>query len=213
MSLTISACAESCSIGRALYVAIVHNSGAPPKHERDAMDARSDSLMRRVSSLRIVVLPVAVLGRDVTFDTAAAATLATQLNALGGIDARVSPEPATLPLERQPNEALIYWTRFKALAANVAAHPHPNTDLVMLVDVIGVPTVGNLAAVHVMSTTGTGAMAYGRLWNSRQARYREIMPRSLDDVAGMVAADVRDQRPPRSTAMNERISVSPAVAR
>jgi hypothetical protein len=72
----------------------------------------------------------------------------------------------------------------------VAAHPAADADYVLLVDVFGAPERGVVGAVHAMAVTRTGAMAYRGLWNSHQALYKEFRPRSLDDVAEMVAADL-----------------------
>jgi hypothetical protein len=186
----MSACAGGCSIVRALYVAVVHNSGAPPHEEMVRIDEREREFLRTLSHRRVLILPVAVLGRTVRSDTATAVAIAEQLRARNLGLASVGGEPIVLPFERQPNEAVILWSRFKALAASVAAHPRNDIDYVVQVDVLGSPERGSIGAVHVMAVTAAGEMAYRRLWNSHQALYKEVQPRSLDDVVRMVVTDL-----------------------
>lgn len=186
----MSACAGGCSIVRALYVAVVHNSGAPPHEEMVRIDERERAFLRTLAHRRVLILPVAVLGRAVRYDTSIAAAIAEQLRAnhLGLASAGASP--IALPFEPQPNEAVILWSRFRALAAHIAAHPRNDVDYVLQVDVLGAPDRGSIGAVHVMAVTATGEMAYRRLWNSHQALYKEVQPRSLDDVVKMVVTDL-----------------------
>ena len=61
----MSACAGGCSIVRALYVAVVHNSGAPPHEEMVRIDEREREFLRTLPHRRVLILPVAVLGRAV----------------------------------------------------------------------------------------------------------------------------------------------------
>ena len=119
----MSACAGGCSIVRALYVAVVHNSGAPPREEIARIDERERELLRSLSSRRVLILPVAVLGRSVRYDTSTAAAIAKQLDATNLGHASVAATLIALPFERQPNEAVILWSRFTALAGYVAANP------------------------------------------------------------------------------------------
>jgi hypothetical protein len=186
----LSACTGGCSIVRALYVAVVHNSGAPPHDEMVRIDECEREFLGTLSHRRVLILPVAVLGRDVRHDTPSAGAIAEQLRAKNLGLASVGAEAIALPLERQPNEAVILWSRFKALAASVAAHPRNDVDYVIQVDVLGAPERGSIGAVHVMAVTARGEMAYRRLWNSHQALYKEMPPRSLDDVVRMVVTDL-----------------------
>src|SRR6185436_1733189 len=135
----LSACAGGCSIARALYVAVVHNSGAPPRDELVRIEERERELGQTLRAGRLLVLPVAVLGKVIRYDTTTAASIARQLRDQTLAIASSSADAVVLPLERQPNEALILWTRFKALAVAVAEHPRTDTDYIMQVDVIGAP--------------------------------------------------------------------------
>jgi hypothetical protein len=186
----LSACAGGCSMARALYVAVVHNSDAPPRKELARIDERERELARTLSSRRVLILPVAVLGGTVRYDTAAAAAIATQLRAKNLAIAMAGTDSLVLPFQRQPNEALTLWTRFKALSANITEHPRTGADYVVQVDVLGAPDRGSIGAVHVMAVTGKGEMAYRRLWNSHQALYKEIQPRSMEDAVRMVVTDL-----------------------
>jgi hypothetical protein len=186
----MSACGNGCSIARALYIAVVHNSGAPTRVEIQRIDAREREFLRTLSTQRLRILPVAILGSDVRADPATARAIATQLTARTLGQATAVSKLPELPFERQPNEAVILWSRFKALAAAVAQQPPTDADYVVLVDVIGVPDRGSVGAVHVMAVTAKGDMAYRRLWNSHQPLYQEVEPRSLDDVVRMVVTDL-----------------------
>lgn len=185
----IGGCAQGCAITKALYIAVVHNSGAPPRAERDRIDARESEMLKRLAGSRVVVLPVTILGRDRRYDSAAAAKFAESLS-VRGVRATASGMPVVLPYEPQPNELFTFWTRFKALGDSIREHPVPDADYVFAVDVMGAPERGSVGAVHAMSVSGTGELAYRALWNSHQALYQEVKPRSLDDAARMVLTDL-----------------------
>ena len=178
--------ASGCSIVRALYIAVVHNSGAPPREELTRIAERERELLRTLPGRRVLILPVAVLGRSVRHEPAASVAIAAQLRAKDRGIASAATDSLVLPFEPQPNELAILWSRFHALADSVAAHPQADVDYIVLVDVFGAPDRGSVGAVHVMAVTGTGEMAFRRLWNSHQALYKEVQPRSLDDVVRMV---------------------------
>jgi hypothetical protein len=188
--LLLSACAESCSIAKALYGALVHNSGAPPSDERDRIEARGREFLRTLPTRRVTVVPVVLLGRTMRYDTTTAASIAAQLTARGLGTVTFEHDATQLPFEPQPNELAIFLQRFNALAASAAARPRSDVDYVMLIDVFGAPARGSVGAVHVMVVTAQGEMAYLGFWNSHQALYKEIQPRSLDDVARMVVTDI-----------------------
>ena len=56
------ACANACAISRALYVAVVHNSGAPSRAELARMKEREQVMRQNLAKARIVTLPVAIVG-------------------------------------------------------------------------------------------------------------------------------------------------------
>jgi hypothetical protein len=188
--LAMSACAGGCSVARALYIAIVHNSGAPPREEMARLDQREVELARVLPSKRLLILPVAMLGPRVTYDTQGAASIAQQAREIRVARAIATTDSVVLPFEPQPNEAAILWSRFKALAEHVSAQPVGDVDYVMLVDVLGPANGRTVAAVHVMVVTARGEMAYRRLWNSHQPLFKEFRPATLDDVARMVVTDL-----------------------
>jgi hypothetical protein len=177
------ACTNACAISRALYVAVVHNSGAPPRAELARMKEREQLMKRDLATSRIVVLPVAVLGGPaIEYDSAATSAVAA------GIRAAPARTPIPLPLERQPNEAVILWSRAIALSDSIRTHPRADADYIMQVDVLG--TRDRIGAVHVLVVDGAGRLVYVRLWNSHQEMYQRFNPKSLDDAAAMVAADL-----------------------
>jgi hypothetical protein len=182
----LSVLASGCSIVRALYIAVVHNSGAPPREELARIDERERELLGTLPSKRVLILPVVILGRTVRYDTATSVAIAAQLRANERGIALAGTDSLVLPFEPQPNELAILWSRFHALAASVSDRPRTDVDYVVLVDVLGAPDHGSVGAVHVMAVTGNGTMAFRRLWNSHQPLYKEIRPHSLDDVVRMV---------------------------
>jgi hypothetical protein len=184
----LAGCANACAIGKALYIAVVHDSGAPAKSEIARIDVREGVFLRDVRRARIAVLPVTVLGRSAHANSDAADTLAAALRALGAHT--VIEAPIELPYQPQPNEAYTLWTRFRALGDSVRVHPRADADYVLLVDVMGTPERRSIGAVHAMAVTAAGALAYRRLWNSHQPLFKELAPRSLDDAVRMVATDV-----------------------
>ena len=189
-AVLFSACAQGCALAEGLYSAVVHNSGAPSRAELDRIEQREAELVRELPRRRVVILPVAVLGRGTRFDTGAATAIAEGLRRNGISGAAAATTEVHLPFEPQPNEAAIFWSRFKALAAYVASQPRADADYVVLVDVFGAPEAGTVGAVHAMAVTSDGEMAYSGFWNNHQALYKEVRPRSLDDAAEMVVTDL-----------------------
>lgn len=194
LALGLLTFAQGCSIARALYIAVVHNSGAPPSAERARIADREAEMLRHLSDRRVVVLPLQIIGRPVRPDTDGARLLAERLRSVGFTRVSVTEESITLPFEPQPNELLTFWTRFKALAAAVAARPRTDADYVLLVDVFGRPDQGSVGAVHAVAVTANGEMAYRAMWNSHQKLYKEFTPRSIADAAAMVVADISRKR-------------------
>jgi hypothetical protein len=181
------ACADACAISKALYVGVVHNSGAPRGAEMDALNSREHAMLRDLAHKRVLVVPVTILAPDTRYDSSAAHALADELNRDSLTTARVAVTPLVLPYDPQPNEALTLWTRFGALSDSVRAHPPARFDYVLLVDVFG----AQAAAVHAMAVSSSGEMVYRRLWNSHQPLYKEVAPQSVGDAVHMVALDIR----------------------
>ena len=192
--LALAGCGQACAIGKGLYQALVHRSGAPSREERAAIHQRSAQFLRDAHDQRILVLPIAVMGRVVTYDTSSAFALAERLRT-GGLRA-TNATTTSVPVSFQPqaNEAAIFWARFHALADTVRAHPPIDADYVLMVDVFGTKQPASVDAVHVMVVTTKGEMAYSGGWNSAQPLYKEMRPRSLDDAARMVATDIQRRR-------------------
>ena len=190
----LAGCASSCAIARGLYSAVVQRSGAPPREELRAYRGRDSTIGRELSSLRVVVLPVSVIGRTPHADSQAAERLATTLAGRHVVASASVGEEAGLPFEPHPNELMIFWTRFRALQAQVRAHPPRGADLVLQVDVFGRPERGLVGAVHVMGVRADGTLTYGSFWNSHQELFREVQPKSVDDAVRMVVLDAERRR-------------------
>ena len=189
----LAGCAQGCAIGKALYIAVVYNSGAPPRAERARIATRESLMVKDLGRAHVVVLPVAVVSRNSRFDTAAAVSLAETLRARG-VNATAIETPIVLPYEPQPNELYTFWTRFKALGDSVQAKPVNGADYVLAVDVLGAPERGAVGAVHAMAVTAGGELAYHAAWNSKQELYQQIKPTSLEDANRMVVADLTRPR-------------------
>jgi hypothetical protein len=189
----LAGCTQGCAIGKALYIAVVHNSGAPPRAERDRIAARESVMVNELGRARLIVLPVTVVARNSRFDTSAAVSLAESLHTRG-VNATAIRTPVALPYEPQPNELFTFWTRFKALGDSIHAHPVNGADYVLAVDVLGAPERGSVGAVHAMAVTGDGQLAYHAIWNSHQALYQQVKPTSLDGANRMVITDLTRPR-------------------
>jgi hypothetical protein len=189
----LAGCAQGCAIGKALYIAIVHNSGAPSRAERDVIDARESTMVADLQRVRVVVLPVAVVSRNSRFDTSAAASLAAGLRS-HGVNATAAKTPVVLPYEPQPNELLTFWTRFKALGDSIRTNPVRDADYVLAVDVLGAPERRSIGAVHAMAVTADGQLAYHAAWNSKQPLYQQVKPTSVADANTMVITDLTRPR-------------------
>jgi hypothetical protein len=187
----VTACTQTRAVVRGLYEAIVHNSGAPSQEERTRIDERQLAFLRNLPQRRLVVAPVAILAAKPRYDSSAAMSIADSLRGAGLGTPKVAEHAVVVPFVPQTNEAMIFWSRFKALADTVRAHPPADADYVLLVDVIGVaPERRGLGAVHAMVVTSTGEMAYSGMWNSAQPLYKELRPRTVDDAARMVTTDI-----------------------
>jgi hypothetical protein len=175
-------------------VAAAFHSGAPSRAERRLIDVRTTAMLRGLTSQRLVVLPVVVIGETLTYDSAGARTMAARMRSDFLADAVGASPAMTLAFQPSSNESAIFWSRFKALAANVQASPPHDADYVMLIDVLGAPDRGAIAAVHVMVVNNRGEMAYHAAWNSAQSLYKQVRPKSIDGAVQMVAIDISQRR-------------------
>lgn len=178
----------------ARVVAAAFHSGAPSRAERRLIDERTTAMFRALTSQRLVVLPVVVIGKTLAYDSAGARTMAARMRSAFLTDAVAESPAMTLAFQPSSNESAIFWSRFKALAANVQASPPQDADYVMLIDVLGAPDRGAIAAVHVMVVNKRGEMAYHAAWNSAQSLYKQVRPKSIDDAVHMVAIDMSQRR-------------------
>ncbi len=186
------------ALGGALFKALVLRSGAPPRRERRRMRIRAETMLRELPGRRILVLPVGILNQGVVYSGEAGEMLAGLLRQVGFPLARADPRTFALPYPRQPNEAWIYWKRFRALGACVRASPETDTEYLLLMDVFG-RTDGRRAlrgvgAVHVLCTTHDGELAYGRLRNSHHDIFQRIKPTGMDHACQMAVEDLLASR-------------------
>jgi hypothetical protein len=175
-------------------VAAAFQSGAPSRAERHRIEDRTALMLRDLPSQRLLVLPVAVIGRTVAYDSAAALTLATRLRSDSLANAIATFQPMELPFNASSNESAILWSRFKALAASVQASPPRDVDYVMLIDVLDAPEEGVIEAVHVMVVNNRGEMAYHAGWNSAQDLHKQVRPTSINEAVRMVAMGMTQRR-------------------
>jgi hypothetical protein len=183
---------DGCRVARVVTAAF--HSGTPPRAERRFIDERTTTMLRDLRHQRLVVLPVAVIGTTIAYDSEGARTLAARLRSDDFANAVARPQAMKLTFQPSSNESAIFWRRFRALAANVQASPPRDADYVMLIDVFGAPDHRPLAAIHVMVVNSRGEMAYHAAWNSVQSLYKQVQPRSIDDAVRMVAIDISERR-------------------
>ena len=162
------------------------------------MRVRAEAMLRELPDRRILVLPVGILSQGVEYSREAGEMLAGLLRQVGFPLAMAETRTFALPYPRQPNEAWIYWRRFRALGACIRASPETDTDYLLLMDVFG-RTDGRQAlrgvgAVHVHCTTHDGELAYGRLRNSHHDIFQRIKPRRMDQACQMAAEDLLASR-------------------
>jgi hypothetical protein len=182
----------SCRAAR--VVAAAFHSGAPSRAERRMIDDRTATMFHALPSQRLAVLPVVVIGRTLAYDSLGARTIAARLRSDSLANAVAESPAMRLTFQPSSNESAIFWSRFKALAASVQASPPHDADYVMLIDVLGAPDRGAIAAVHVMVVNHRGEMAYHAAWNSAQSLYKQVRPKSIDDAARMVVIDMAQRR-------------------
>lgn len=163
---------------------------APSRAEREAMALREKSMMKELESTPVIVLPVAIHGSSTRYDADAAAAIAEALNRRGYANVRAAREPVEIPYKSRINESAVYWQRFRELAESFRSRPWSDCEYVVQVDIFGDPAIEKIGAVHAMSVTSRGEMAFGELLNSHQALYREFSPRNVDDVVKMVATQI-----------------------
>lgn len=159
------------------------------------MEARRDTLLRWLPHRTVAVLPVGVLSGTAAYRPDAAESLAAALRRAGVPGARAGTRVYALPYPRQPNQAWIFWRRFRALADSV--HEDPNgedADYILLLDVLGGVnddgTLRGIGGIHAMVTTGTGDLVYGELRNSHHTVFRRIQPRTVADAVRVVVEDL-----------------------
>ena len=184
-----------CGLGGALFKAIFLRSGAPPGDEIRRMEAREETMLRELPHRRILVLPVNVLNYEATPRPQAARMLAGMLRDAGYPGAEASTRSYPLPFPRQPNQAWLYWKRFRALADSIRASPPGGVDYILLLDIVAATrddgTLRGIGGIHVMTVTGSGEMAYGRLRNSMHDIFQEFQPESMADASRLAVADLR----------------------
>ena len=199
--MTIGALAlnlSGCAIGGALFKGIFLRSGAPPRDETRRMEEREEVMLRELPDRTILVLPVGVLNVEATYDADAAKMLAEGLRDAGFSGARASTRIYSLPYPRQPNQAWLFWKRFRALADSIKASPPGQADYILFMDVMGGihddGTLRGVGGVHVFSTTGAGDLAYGQLRNSMHPIFKRIQPKTMADACLMAVEDLLTAR-------------------
>jgi hypothetical protein len=173
-------------MGGALFRGIFLRSGAPSGAEIRRMEAREEVMLRELPERKIMVLPVGVLNVGASYREGAARDLAAMLRDAGFKGAFAGSRVYDIPYPRQPNQAWLYWKRFRGLADAVKSSPPGEADYVLLMDVMARArddgTLWRIGGIHVMAVTGRGEMTFGRLQNSLHRVFKEIQPRTLADA-------------------------------
>lgn len=163
----------------------------PPEKECEEIDARAQEFLKEAKTSRLTIYAVYVgMPPRHDPDPEAAKMLARKLEGAGFQRVSVLEDPADLPFKLEPNELAIFWKRARALASQIQAKP-PDTDYVLMVDVFADFDKGAVGPVHVAATNAQGQFAYLALRNSHHPVYREIQPKSMDDMFRLVIEDMK----------------------
>ena len=186
----MSACAGGCSIVRALYVAVVHNSGAPPHEEMVRIDEREREFLRTLSHRRVLILPVAVLGRrsGTTRRPRRRSPSSSARNISGSCLSARSDRAAVRAAAERGGDSLVALHGARRRTSR-RIHERMSTTSCRWT----CSARQNAAASGRCTSWRSlqqGEMAYRRLWNSHQPLYKEVQPRTLDDVVQMVVTDL-----------------------
>lgn len=161
----------------------------PPEKECKEIDARAQEFLKEAKTSRLTIYAVYVMDEPPRHDPEAAEMLAGKLEGAGFQQVTVLENPGVLPFEPEPNELNIFWKRARAFASQVQARP-PDTDYVLVVDVFADFEKGAVGPVHAAATNAEGQFAYLALRNSHHPVYREIQPKSMDDMCRLVIEDM-----------------------
>lgn len=162
----------------------------PPENECEEIDARAQEFLKGTKTSRLTIYAVYVMDEPPRRDPEAAKMLAGKLEVVGFERVSVFENPADLPFEPEPNELNIFWKRARAFASQIQARPL-DTDYVLMVDVFADFERGAVGPVHAATTNGQGDFAYLALRNSHHPLYREIQPKSMDDMFRLVIEDMK----------------------
>ncbi len=158
------------------------------------MEEREAEMLHHLPERSIQVLPVGILDQGVCYSLEASRSLAADLREAGFPGARAGGPSFRLPFPRQPNQAWLYWKRFRALSDSLQALGPDSVELFLHVDVLGATrddgTLRGVGAVHVYGFTGEGKMAYGRLRNSLHESFKRVDPQSMEDALRLVVGDL-----------------------
>lgn len=189
---------SGCAVGGALFKAVFLRSGALPREEIRAMEAREVVMLRELPDRSVLILPVGILNADASYRQQPAEDLAGRLREAGIPGARAGQRSYDLPYPRQPNQAWIYWKRLRALADSIGGDPPGEADYILFMDVMGGTnddgSLRGIGGIHVYGFTGTGDPAYGRLRNSMHQIFKELQPRTMADACALAVQDLMESR-------------------
>jgi hypothetical protein len=162
----------------------------PPERECGEIDARAQEFLKEAKTSRLKIYAVYVMSEPPRHDPEAAMTFARKLEAVGFERVTLFEDPADLPFKPEPNELNIFWKRARSFASQIKAKPL-DTDYVLMVDVFADFEKGAVGPVHAATTNAEGQFAYLALRNSHHPVYREIQPKSMEDMFRLVIEDMR----------------------
>jgi hypothetical protein len=176
----------------------------PPQNECEEIDARAREFLEEAKTSRLTIYAVYVMGEPPRDDPEAAEMFAGKLEAAGFQRVTVLEDPADLPFKPEPNELNIFWKRARALASHVKAQPL-DTDYVIMVDVFADFDEGAVGPVHAATTNTEGKFAYLALRNNHHPIYREIQPKSMDDMFRLVIEDMMLRMEGEASQVTQRV--------
>ena len=185
---------KTCRLTGVLIKAIVTRSGAPPKAELRAIEAREQEFLHECRNKKLLIYAVNILGNRPAIDSAGAVAMQTQLAEIGIQNTEIFSEPLNLPFRPQPNEAAIFWERAQAFQGEIV-HIASASAYVLMIDVFGNLRAGKIAAVHGYVATPDAQLAYINLYNSHHDLFRQVAPQTVSDACRLIVEDLKSKLP------------------
>jgi hypothetical protein len=179
-------------------IVILKGNGAPPKKERELIEARGDSMLTGLKAAALYIYPVTVPSQMNKFHVQYSIKIAEALKNAGFTNITIlKDEPREIPYTPQSNQAAMFWERAMGFSKYVKNHPGKPDGFMVMVDVLGTPGKW-IGGVHLYTANTSGDLAHIIFWNSHWELFKEFNPKDLDDVSKMISTYlIRSAKPAR----------------